>query len=183
MFSREQIVAWFDGSHLNKSPAQWDAAKLAWVNAQYMKQADDARLAGLVARQLVSRGLAVVADDAMTARCALFKDRCTTTVELADWIEMYFVDITPPADAVAEHVTAAVVPALRALRERLTEVAWEKPAIALAIKEVLAAHGLKMPQLAIPLRVLICGRAQTPSIDAVLQLFSREAVLRRLQNV
>ena len=183
LFTREQMVAWFDGSHLSKSPAQWDAAKLAWVNAQYMKQADDARLAGLVAGQLGSRGLAVQADDAMTARCALFKDRCTTTVELADWIEMYFVDITPPAEAVAEHVTPAVVPALRALRERLTDVAWEKPAIAQALKEVLAAHGLKMPQLAIPLRVLICGRAQTPSIDAVLQLFSREAVLGRLQNV
>ena len=56
LFSRAQMVAWFDGSHLAKSPAQWDPAKLAWVNAQYLKQADDHRLAGLVAEQLASRG-------------------------------------------------------------------------------------------------------------------------------
>ena len=49
LFTLEQMVAWFDGSHLNKSPAQWDPAKLLWVNAHHMKQADDARLATLVA--------------------------------------------------------------------------------------------------------------------------------------
>ena len=50
------------------------------------------------------------------------------------------------------------------------------------MKEVLAAHGLKMPQLAPAVRVLVCGRAQTPSIDAVLALFARETVLARLQH-
>ena len=51
LFSREQMVQWFDGEHLSKSPAQWDAAKLAWVNAHYIKLCDDARLAGLVGAQ------------------------------------------------------------------------------------------------------------------------------------
>ncbi|MBI3369325.1 MAG: glutamate--tRNA ligase, partial [Burkholderiales bacterium] len=83
LFTREQMVAWFDGSHLAKSPAQWDAAKLAWVNAQYLKQADDARLAALVARQLDTRGIAAGGDARLSAMCALFKDRCNTTLELA----------------------------------------------------------------------------------------------------
>ena len=69
------------------------------------------------------------------------------------------------------------------LRERLAEIDWDKGTIAAAIKETLAAHGLKMPQLAPALRVLVCGRAQTPSIDAVLALFPRETVLRRLRGV
>jgi len=183
LFTREQIVQWFDGSHLNRSPAQWDPAKLAWVNAQYMKQADDARLAGLVAAQLRSRGLVVEADPAMIARCGLFKDRCTTTVELADWCEMYFVDVQPSAADVTLHVTEAVRPALRALRERLADVAWDRAAIAQAMKDTLAEFKLKMPQLAPPLRVLVCGRTQTPSIDAVLQLFPRDEVLGRLRGV
>ncbi len=182
LFSPAQIVSWFDGSHLSKSPAMWDAAKLTWVNAQHLKQTDDARLAALVAVQLRRLGLAV--DDAAVtpAMCALFKDRCNTTVELAQWLAMYFGPVTPQPDELAQHLTDAVRPALNALADRFATIAWDKASIALAIKEVIAAHGLKMPQLAIPVRVLVCGRAQTPSVDAVLALFSSEVVQERLRN-
>lgn len=181
LFTREQMVAWFDGSHLAKSPAQWDPAKLAWVNANYIKQASDDRLAALVQDQLARRGV-LVDDLAQLARaCALFKDRCSTTVELADWLSMFFVPVSPRAEDLATHVTVAARPALADLRERLGSVAWDKAAIAAAIKESLALHQLKMPQFAPALRVLVCGRPQTPSIDAVLALFPREVVLERLK--
>lgn len=183
LFTREQMVAWFDGSHLNKSPAQWDPAKLAWVNGQYMKQADDARLAGLVAQQLQRRGAPVPEASRLARMCGLFKDRCATTVELADWLQMYVSPVTPSEQEVATHVTDAVKPALESLRARLAEIDWDKGTIAQALKATLAEHGLKMPQLAIPVRVLVCGRAQTPSVDAVLELFSREDVLHRLRTV
>jgi glutamyl-tRNA synthetase len=183
LFSREQLVAWFDGSHLAKSPAQWDPAKLAWVNAQYLKQAADERLAPLVAGQLQAGGV-VVADVArLVPMCALFKDRCSTTAELAAWLRMYFERPEPRPEDLAQHVTEAVRPALAALRERLAGVAWEPTAIQQAIKQTITEHQLKMPQLAIPVRVLVCGRAQTPSVDAVLGLFSRDDVLDRLQGV
>jgi len=181
LFSREQLVSWFDGEHLSKSPAQWDAAKLAWVNAQYLKQADDGRLATLAADQLRRKGVAVSDAQVTPAHCALFKDRCTTTADLADWLAMYFGPVAPSAEEVAQHVTEAVKPALLALAARLATVDWEKAAINQAIKETIAEHGLKMPQLAIPVRVLVCGRAQTPSVDAVLSLFDRKIVIDRLQ--
>ncbi|MDO8376035.1 MAG: glutamate--tRNA ligase [Aquabacterium sp.] len=186
LFSIEQMVAWFDGSHLSKSPAQWDAAKLTWVNAHYIKQADDARLAALVAAQLASRGVGVAADPRLAAMCALFKDRCSTTVELADWLAMYFVPVAAPADELAAQLTDAVRPALAGLRSRLADLpdaAWDKAGIAQALKATLAEHQLKMPQLAIPLRLLLCGRAQTPSVDAVVALFDRDTVLTRLQHI
>ena len=183
LFTRDQMVAWFDGSHLAKSPAQWDPAKLAWVNAHYIKQADDARLAALVQAQLAIRGVQASDLDHLSRACALFKDRCSTTVELADWLQMYFSAVTPKLDELATHVTAAVRPALIDLRDRFAAIAWDKAAIAAALKETLAAHQLKMPQLAPALRVLVCGRAQTPSIDAVLALFTRDVVLARLQHV
>jgi glutamyl-tRNA synthetase len=186
LFSREQMVAWFDGSHLSKSPAQWDPAKLAWVNAHYLKQADDARLAGLVAAQLRARGapgLETLEAGTLQAACALFKDRCTTVVELADWTGMLVAAVAPSQADLDTHVTEAVKPALRTLRERLAAVDWDRATIAQAMKETLAAHALKMPQLAPAVRVLVCGRAQTPSIDAVLVLFARQTVLERLQHV
>ncbi|MBT9466101.1 glutamate--tRNA ligase, partial [Hydrogenophaga sp.] len=158
LFTREQMVSWFDGSHLSKSPAQWDAAKLSWVNAQYIKAKPDDALAPLVAVQLKKRG--IDADDRLPAICALFKDRCETTVALADWAAAFYADITPNADERALHVTDAVRPVLATLVDKLVACSWDKPGISSAIKEVLAAHGLKMPQLAMPVRVLVMGTAQ-----------------------
>jgi glutamyl-tRNA synthetase len=183
LFSREQMVQWFDGSHLAKSPAQWDPAKLAWVNAHYLKLATDERLAALAAQQLSRRDVIVEPIESLTGACALYKDRCSTVAELADWIEMMFIDIQPRAEDLDAVVTDAVRPALQDLRQRFTHIDWDKPTIAQAMKETLGQHKLKMPQLAPALRVLVCGRLQTPSIDAVLALFPRETVLARLRKV
>ncbi|CAN7530606.1 glutamate--tRNA ligase [Variovorax paradoxus] len=180
LFTREQMVSWFDGSHLSKSPAQWDAAKLAWVNAQYIKAKPDAELAPLVAAQLKKRG--IEADDRLPAICALFKDRCETTVALADWAAAFYADVAPSEADLAQHVTDAVKPVIATLAEKLAGVAWEKVSIAAAIKEVLAAHSVKMPVLAMPVRVLLMGTPQTPSLDSVLAIFSREKVIERLKR-
>jgi glutamyl-tRNA synthetase len=181
IFSREQFLQWFDLDHLGKSAGQFDEAKLRWVNAQHLKMTEDAKLVPLVREQLARLGLQGGDDAALARMCGLFKDRCSTTVELAQWLAMYFAPVQPSAEDQAAHITEAVKPALRTLRDKLATVAWEKAAIQQAIKESIGAHGLKMPQLAIPVRVLVCGRAQTPSIDAVLELFDRQTVIDRLQ--
>ncbi|MDE2276888.1 MAG: glutamate--tRNA ligase [Burkholderiales bacterium] len=183
LFTRDQLVQWFDGSHLSRSPAQWDPAKLAWVNAHHMKRADDARLALLTQQQLGRRGVAVDDLERLTRAVALFKDRSATVVELAEAVAMLFAPATPGDEDLAAHVTLAVQPALRELRTQLQATPWTQADIAAALKAVLAAHRLKMPQLAPALRVLVCGRVQTPSIDAVLALFPRAVVLARLQAV
>ena len=69
-----------------------------------------------------------------------------------------------------------------ALADALAVCAWDKASISAALKQVLAAHGLKMPQLAMPARVLVVGTAQTPSVDAVLELMGREKVVARLKK-
>jgi glutamyl-tRNA synthetase len=180
IFSRAQFLEWFDLDHLGRSAAQFDEAKLRWVNAQHLKAIADDALAPLVAEQLKKRG--ITADDRLPRICALFKDRCDTTVALADWAAAFYADVTPDAAEHTQHVTDAVKPALTALAAALADVAWDKAAIAAALKQVLAAHGLKMPQLAMPVRVLVMGTAQTPSLDAVLELQSRDVVLARLQK-
>lgn len=183
LFSREQLVSWFDGTHLNKSPAQWDPVKLLWVNAQYMKQANNQRLAALVAQQLAKQNVvldAALVDGHLSQVCALFKDRCDTTVALAAWAAKFYGDVVPDAAEKSQHVTDAVKPALQTLAAKLATCAWDKASIAAAIKEVLAETGLKMPQLAMPVRVLVVGTAQTPSLDAVLELCGKEKVIARL---
>ncbi len=180
IFSREQFVSWFNLDHLGRSAAQFDEAKLRWVNAQHMKTTADSDLAERVSAHLMQRG--ITPDERLIPLCALLKDRCDTTVMLADWVAKFYTDVTPNPDELAHHVTDAVRPALALLAEKLTTCAWDKTTIAGVLKEVLADQGLKMPQLAMPVRVLVLGTAQTPSLDAVLALSSRQKILARLQN-
>ena len=180
IFSREQFLQWFNLDHLGRSAGQFDEAKLRWVNAQHLKAMNDDALAMLVAPLLQKR--AIVADERLPRICGLFKDRCDTTVILADWAAAFYANISPNPEEVEKHVTDAIKPALNLLLEKLTTCTWDKPTIAATIKEVLVACSIKMPQLAMPVRVLVMGTTQTPSLDAVLELSEREKVLERLQT-
>ena len=180
IFSREQFLQWFNLDHLGRSAAQFDEAKLRWVNAQHLKAMSDDALALLVQEQLQRRG--VVADERLSRICALFKDRSDTTVVLADWAERFYGDVAPKPEEVTQHVTPAIKPALELLVQRLASCVWDKASISSVIKEVLVACAIKMPQLAMPVRVLVMGTAQTPSLDAVLELSAREIVLKRLRR-
>jgi len=178
IFSREQFVAWFNLDHLGRSAAQFDEAKLRWVNAQHMKTMSGEALAPLVDKHLHERGLA--ADERLARLCDLFKDRCDTTLVLADWVGRFYAEVQASDQDLAQHVTDAVRPALELLRTQLEKCEWDKAGISAAIKEVLTQSGLKMPQLAMPVRVLVMGTPQTPALDAVLALCDRQKVLQRL---
>ncbi len=176
IFSSQQLVDWFDGNHLTKSAAQWDAAKLKWVNAQHLKALSGADLAAHLARYID-----FTADDRLSAICDLYKDRCSTLVELADAARLFYVTPTRDEADAALHLTPAAKPIVADFAARLQTLStWDKPTMAQAIKDSLAATGTKMPQLAMPVRVLVAGRAQTPALDSVLSLLGQEQVVRRL---
>jgi glutamyl-tRNA synthetase len=106
----------------------------------------------------------------------LVKDRASTIPQLADEAMLFYAErVTLSAPIAAE----AREP-LKSLKGRLAVIPWERAAISDAIKETVKSSGLKMPQVAMPLRHLVTGRAQTPSIDAVLELLGRETVLARM---
>jgi glutamyl-tRNA synthetase len=181
LFTPQQMVQWFDGTHLARAAAMWDKAKLLWVNAHHVKHASDARLAPLVREHLARKNIATADEDLLARAAALFKDRCSTVAELAEWCEMLFAPVEPKAEELTTHLTEPVRAALPMLVRELDAVpTWDKAGIAAAMKAALAATGLKMGQLAPAVRVLVCGRSQTPSIDAVLALFSRDTVRARL---
>lgn len=183
VFSVAQFCEWFDLDHITPSAAQFNTEKLNWLNNHYLKQADNTRLEQLVNRELTRRGICVVAAPALEAIVALYKERAATLVELADEAEVFYVEVDPAAELQAQHLTDEVMPALRELRERLaTQADWDAPAIAVSLKATLVAHNLKMPKLAMPLRVMLVGQTHTPSVDAVVALFPREIALARLDR-
>jgi glutamyl-tRNA synthetase len=186
-FSREEFVQWFDLEHVNRAPAQYDLDKLMWLNGEYLKQADDARLAALIEARMRRRAqqhaqaLVPGAGPALPAVVALYKERVKTLNELADEAMLFYVDPAVPPQLLREHLQGSAREALAAFVARAENLAdWQRAAISAQIKQVLAQFTLKMPQLAVPLRVAVSGRTQTPSIDAVLEVLGRDTVLRRL---
>ncbi len=180
-FSREQLVEWFDLAHISKSPARFNAEKLAWLNQQYIKEADFTRLAALTEPFLVADGCKVADGPPLAQVVALLKDRANTLRELADAAVIFYGALEPSDALRAQHYNAEIRPALADLHDRLKAVEWNRAAIHDAIKGVVAAHNLKMPKLAMPLRVMVTGETQTPSIDATLELIGRNHVLARME--
>ncbi|MHB1249868.1 MAG: glutamate--tRNA ligase, partial [Polaromonas sp.] len=126
IFSREQFLQWFNLDHLGKSAAQFDEAKLRWVNAQHLKATANEELTELVKPFLAMKGVAGQ-DDAWLARgCGLFKDRCSTLVELAHWLQLLVTGGQASSADVSAHVTEAVRPALAKLALALSNCEWSK---------------------------------------------------------
>ena len=180
VFSMRQFCEWFDLDHITPSAAQFNTEKLNWLNAHYLKQANPERLAMLVRSRLETRGVAISEAPSLAAIIGLYKERVSNLNELADNAEVFYIDIPPNADLLAQHLTPEALPALVDFIAGLKDVAWESVAISALIKASVAKYGLKMPKLAMPLRVLLTGQTQTPSVDAVMVLFPRETVLKRL---
>lgn len=181
IFSVAQFCEWFDLDHITPSAAQFNTEKLNWLNSHYLKLSDNARLAGLVRARLSARGVEAGAAPSLESVVGLYKERVATLNELADAAEVFYIDLHPDPAVLAAQLGNEAVPALLELAQRLDTIEWEAPAIGALIKELVAKHGLKMPKLAMPLRVMLVGQTQTPSVDALVALFPRELVLARMK--
>ena len=182
VFSVKQFCEWFDLDHITPSAAQFNTEKLNWMNNHYLKQTDNGQLADMVYPRLEKRGIKVGSSPDLSAIVGLYKERVATLNELADAAEVFYIDLHPDAALLEAQLSAEAIPALRDLAQLFSTVAWETAAISAAIKEVIVKHGLKMPKLAMPLRVMLTGQTQTPSVDALVTLFTREMVLARIEK-
>ena len=175
IFSKEKFVEWFDLTHVSRSAAQFDPRKLSWLNQQYIKVAPDSRLAALVEPELRKRG---IAPRELEKIVSLLKDRADSIPQLADEAMMFYSYTAPQSIGLDKSVRHG----LETLKAGLVSVDWERAKLGELIKNVVKGQGLKMPQLAMPLRLIVTGRQQTPSIDAVLELLGRDTVIERLSH-
>lgn len=182
IFSREQLVGWFDLASINCAPAKFNPEKLQWLNQQYLKTADNARLAKLVTPFLEADGCNATTGPDLLKVIDLLKERVNTVAELADAAVYFFRPLEPANELKALHFSAEVTPVMHDLIGKFTAVEWSRQAIHDALKTAATAHGLKLPKVAMPLRVMVTGEAQTPSIDAVLELLGREETLKRMNH-
>jgi glutamyl-tRNA synthetase len=153
---------------------------LRWLNQQYIKEADNERLAKLTQPFLERDGCTLAQGAPLASVVALLKERVSTIEELADAAVYFYRALEPSAELKQQHYAADIKPALVDLQSRLATIEWGRAKINEVVKSVVAEHKLKMPKLAMPLRVMVTGEAQTPSIDATLELIGREQVLARI---
>ncbi len=180
IFTTEQFLSWFDLDHLGRSAAQFDEAKLKWVNAQHMKRLSATALAKEVLPFLKTPS--ALEPSKLEALSQLFKDRCDTLVDLAQWIDRFYSPVQADPLEYSKYVNETSIPSIKSLALKLESIEWDVPHIAATLKEVLTEQGIKMPQLAMPVRVLLLGTAQTPSLDQVMALFDKKVVLERLSK-
>jgi glutamyl-tRNA synthetase len=180
IFTRDELVTWFDLDGLSSSPGRFDPDKLAWVNQEHMKRMPLAELGQRLRPFLARAGYSSDGGPAASAVAALLRERTSTLVEMADAAAYFYRAPVPAPDLVAQHVTPATRPALAELDEAFATVEWTREAIGALVKSTAAKHGLKPPQLMMALRTLVAGTTQTPAIDAVLAAVGREATRTRM---
>jgi glutamyl-tRNA synthetase len=180
IFSMEQFCEWFGLDHITPSAAQFNTEKLNWLNAHYIKQADLGRLAAEVIKRLGKRNIATEGGADVQRVVELYRERASTLNELADAVEYFYQRIHPTQEVLDKHLTAEIRPVMQVLAGVLQSTEWNTEAIHAQIEHAVTSNSLKFPKVAMPLRVMVTGGAQSPSIDAVMALLGKEETLRRL---
>src|SRR5882672_5060117 len=150
IFSLEQFLQWFDLAHISRSAAQFNPEKLRWLNHQYLRQRPDADLANLVAPRIERAGGKLAGGPELSAVVALLKERSETLAVLAGEAMMFYGEPGVKRDSVTNEVRPALAElavAFAALRD------WRAESIMSAIQAVIDKYKLKLPNLAMPLRM------------------------------
>ena len=185
IISREQAIEWFDLAHVGRSPSRFDFKKLENLNGHYIREADDARLAGLVAPR-VERRIGRPLDDAghavLVRAMDALKPRAKTLDEIAEGALFLFETLPLQVDEKAAGLLRDAPEGLLAdATERLRALTgWNAEDIEAAVRETSESAGVGLGKLAQPLRAALTGRSVSPGIFDVLLLLGRDASLARL---
>ncbi len=180
IFSREQLLAWFDLAGLSSSPGRFDPDKLKWVNHEHMKRLPEDELGRRLVPYLERAGLDAARGPAPGPVATLLRDRVATLTEMADAAHYFYATPHPDAVKIGGEVDASNRGALSELLVAFESLAWTREEIGATLRATAAKHALKPPRVMMPLRVLICGTRETPAIDATLALLGRDTTRARL---
>lgn len=184
-FSREELAEWFKLEDCSRSAAQFSMDKLKWLNHEYIKAADDQRLADLVRSRLEKRGADVSNEAHLVEIVGLLKDRAPTLEDLAEEAMLFYRDPVVSEELIKEQLESNEGKSLQAVKlflEAARDMEWKRENILAAIKGIMKEIKCKMPHIAFPIRVLVTGQKHTPSIDATLEILGKERVIAQLEK-
>ena len=188
LFTRQELIEKFSWRNVQTSAAVFNPEKLLWVNAEYIKITPPAQVAQALVPFLEAAGLQneiqAVSPGWLAQLVVLVKERAKTLVEMIDWVRPYFGQaVICDEEAAKKFLTPAIAPALGKLLARFevfpafSKQQWEE-----AFKQLVEEEGMKMGQLAQPVRVALTGRTASPGLFEVMEVLGRDRTLFRLRQ-
>lgn len=180
IFSMTDFCRWFDFDHITSSSAQFNTEKLDWLNSHYIKTLPLDRMCQLIEPYLKALIKTPIDVGLLKNSIEIHRERANHLTALAKDIAYVFEYPKPNPEDFAKHINDEALSLIKNFKGTLIEVDWTKEAIHNAMNEVVTSHAIKFPKLAMPLRVLLTGIAQSPSIDAVMAILGRDETMKRL---
>ena len=200
IFTRQELIEKFSWKNVQTSAAVFNPDKLLWVNAEYIKHSDPKQVAKLLWPNLKRAGLEDTEEynrEALASKLqsgepsewfislvAMVRERTKTLLEMVDWVRPYFGQaVTCDEEAARKFLTPAIAPILGRLLTRLEAFpAFSKQQWEAAFKQLVEEEGVKMGQLAQPVRVALTGRTASPGLFEVMEILGRDRTLFRLRQ-
>jgi glutamyl-tRNA synthetase len=188
IFTRQELIDKFSWKHVQTSAAVFNPDKLLWMNAEYIKTSPPGQVAEALVPLLEQAGLGdevrQVTAEWVAQLVVLVKERTKTLVEMVEWVKPYFGQaVTYEEEAARKFLTPAMAPVLQKLLARFealpgfSKEAWEE-----GFKKLVEEEGIKIGQLAQPVRVALTGRTASPGLFEVMEVLGRDRTLIRLRQ-
>jgi glutamyl-tRNA synthetase len=188
LFTRQDLIEKFSWKNVQSSPAVFNPEKLLWINAEYIKASPPSQVAQALVPLLEQAGLheqvKAVSLEWLAQLVVLVKERAKTVVEMVEWVRPYFGEsVVLEEEAAKKFLTPAIAPVLGKLLARFESLptfskqVWEE-----AFKKFVEEEGIKMGQIAQPVRVALTGRTASPGLFEVMEVLGRDRTLLRLRQ-
>jgi glutamyl-tRNA synthetase len=182
IFSMHQFCEWFDLDHITPSAAQFNTEKLNWLNAHYMKEMDLDKLAEDIQARLQTNIHSCSNAPDLKGVLNLYRERANNLNQLAQDIAYFYAKPQINLAEKEKHITLEIMPILSEFAQQIKEIEWSAENIHSVMNTLVAKHQLKFPKLAMPLRVMLTGIAQSPSIDQVMALLGQKETVERMEQ-
>jgi glutamyl-tRNA synthetase len=188
LFSRQELIEKFNWKNVQTSAAVFNPDKLVWLNAEYLKTRPPNEVVRALVPLLDQAGihdlLRVESEEYVARLVVLVRERTKTLLEMVEWVRPYFGEaVTLEEDAARKFLTPAVARVLEKLLEHFESLAeFSKGALEERFKSLVDGEGMKMGQLAQPVRVALTGRTASPGLFDVMEILGRDRTLLRLRQ-
>tara|TARA_B100000902_G_scaffold35776_1_gene42922 strand:+ start:732 stop:2123 length:1392 start_codon:yes stop_codon:yes gene_type:complete len=180
IFSTKQLSEWFDFDHITSSAAQFDQEKLDWINNQYIKNKSNDKLANLIMPRLISMDVEAIDKDILNKAINLYKDREKNLNSFANDILFFFKSINPSEELKNKYLNNKSKNILKVFLGEINNLNWTDKDINEYLKEFVKKQKIKFPEIAMPLRIIIAGTDNTPSIGSIIFILGTDVVKKRI---
>ena len=185
IFNMRQFCEWFNLDHITPSAAQFNTEKLNWLNAHYIKEANIDELSSDIATRLAKVNINIQLHPKLQDVLALYRERANNLNQLAnDVAYFYTLPKANPTD-IEKYITPEILPIIKNIQPQLEQLNgdnWNIEKIGYVLDLAIKENGLTFPKVAMPLRVILTGGTQSPSIAGVMALLGKQETLSRIQN-